>query len=101
MLGFLSPSGKFHECNYYGHLDLANTLLQTHYHSTRNDEVETLCDLGWVVIQSTFIGFAGNRHRTYTLAQEQWFDEHYNKLSTDQKRVYDDTRELSDLLKCV
>lgn len=99
MLGFLSPDGEFYQCKYYGHLDLANEILQKRYKTFRHNEVETLCDLGWAIIQDGFVGFVGWHNQTYTTQQDEWFVNHYNKMELAQKQAYDTTKEISDLLK--
>lgn len=99
MLGFLSPEAEFYPCKYYGHLDLAHTLLQTHYGVTQYNEVEKLCDSGWCIIQDGFVGFTGWHNETYTTQQEDWFAEHYDELGLAQQIAYKTTKELSDLIK--
>lgn len=99
MLGFLSPDGKLFPCEYYGHLDLAGEILRTHYGVNQYNEVERLCDLGWCIIQDTFVGFAGWHNETYTKQQDDWFDQQYKELKPMQQKSYNLTKELSDMIK--
>lgn len=59
MLGFISPDGKFYECGFYEHISLADRLLEEVYKQQSNNPVDKLCKCGWVIIQSSFVGFAG------------------------------------------
>lgn len=99
MLGFLSPEGKFYPCEYYGHLDLAGKLHKSHYGISKYNAVESLCDLGWCIIQDGFVGFTGWHNQTYSNQQDEWFLKHYAEMGIAQKKSYDTTKELSDLLK--
>lgn len=87
MLGFLSPSGVFHECDYHGHMPLADRLLEQMYHVKSNNPVDKLCRFGWVVIQSSFVGFAGDdAYNSPELTKEQilWLEERKNKMTVTQ-----------------
>lgn len=101
MLGFLSPFGKFFECEYFKHLSLADTLLKDVYKEESNNPVDKLCKYGWVVIQSSFIGFAGDdAYRTPQLTREQktWLNNHKDMLSYDQKIGLKLCIEINDML---
>lgn len=92
MLGFLSPSGIFYECKYFGHLSLADTLLEEIYKEKSNNPVDRLCKHGWVVIQSSFIGFAGDdayHAQQLTIKQKEWLEKNENDMSYDQKIGYE------------
>lgn len=72
MLGFLSPFGIFFKCKYFEHLSLADTLLKDVYKKESNNSVDMLCKHNWVVIQSSFIGFAGDDvYYTLQLTRQQ------------------------------
>ena len=60
VLGFISPGGEFYECDRYNHMNTANRILGNEYGIECNTPVDTLSSLGWVVIQSGFVGFVGN-----------------------------------------
>lgn len=101
MLGFLSPFGKFFKCEYFGHLSLADTLLKDVYKKESNNPVDTLCKYGWVIIQSSFVGFAGDdAYHTPQLTREQreWLIDHKNILSHDQNIGLDLCIEINDML---
>ena len=88
MLGFLSPFGKFFKCEYFEYLSLADILLKDIYKEESNNSVDKLCKYGWVVIQSSFIGFAvddPNHTSQLTSEQIEWLIDHRNVLSYDQK----------------
>lgn len=87
MLGFVSPDGKFYECECFGHISLADKLLKEIYRQQSNNPVDKLCKLGWVVIQSSFVGFAGdNTYHTpqLTKEQKQWLKEKESIMSYEQ-----------------
>ena len=88
MLGFVSPEGKFYECGYFEHIKLADELLNKVYNQQSNNPVDKLCKNGWVIIQSSFIGFSGDdMYHTPQLTKEQkdWFEENSQKISYDQQ----------------
>ena len=87
MLGFISPDGKFYECGFYEHISLADRLLEEVYKQQSNNPVDKLCKCGWVIIQSSFVGFAGDdAYHTPQLTREQklWLEENESKMSQDQ-----------------
>ena len=88
MLGFLSPSGEFFQCEYRGHLTLADKLLMDFYDQESNNPVDKLCRCGWVIIQSSFIGFAGdNAYHIPQLTKEQksWLEESEDRMTHSQR----------------
>lgn len=88
MLGFLAPSGKFFECEYFSHINLATDLLEKVYKQQSNNPVDKLCKHGWIVIQSSFIGFSGdNFYHTPKLTKEQkeWLEDNKNDMSYNQQ----------------
>lgn len=58
MIGFVSPSGEFIECDYYDHIPTAHKLLKNIYKIESNNPVDKLCEFGWIVIQRQFVGFS-------------------------------------------
>lgn len=99
MLGFLSPTGEFHKCGYYEHIQVADKILQECYKTRSNLSVETLCDLGWVIIQNSVVGFVGKHNMAYTNEQERWIEGHITDFSVAQKQSYNITKQISDLMK--
>lgn len=88
MYGFVSPDGQFHECEYGGHIMLALELLKAFYGLSSNNPVDLLCSHGWIAVQASFVGFAGDdiRHSpSITAAQRQWIEENEGELSHDQR----------------
>ena len=88
MLGFISPDGKFYKCEYYAHMKLADELLEKIYKQQSNKPVDKLCKLGWVVLQSSFVGFAGDDGYytpQLTREQKQWLEENEQNMSYDQR----------------
>lgn len=101
ILGFLSPSGMFYECKYFEHLSLADMLLDELYKDQSNNPVDKLCKYGWVVIQSSFIGFAGDdAYHTPQLTREQrkWLEENKNDMSYDQRIGLELCTEINDMI---
>lgn len=101
MLGFLSPFGKFFKCGYFEHMSLADTLLKDVYKEESNNPVDKLCKHGWVAIQSSFIGFAGdNTYHTpqLTFEQKEWLKDHEDIFSYDQKIGLQMCIEINDML---
>lgn len=101
MLGFLSPFGKFFKCKYFEHLLLADTLLKDVYKKESNNPVDTLCKYGWVVIQSSFVGFAGDdAYHTPQLTREQreWLIDHKDILSYEQNIGLELCIEINDMI---
>lgn len=101
MLGFVSPEGKFYECGYFEHIKLADELLEKGYKQQSNNPVDNLCKHGWVVIQSSFIGFAGDdAYNTPQLTREQkeWLNENWQKMSYDQQIGLNLCLEINEML---
>ena len=101
MLGFLSPSGEFHECGQYWHIELADKLLQKHYGICQVNSVDNLCRLGWVAIQDSFVGFAGSaiQHEPQlTESQKTWLIENRKDMSIQQNKSIDLCLEVDDVL---
>lgn len=101
MLGFLSPEGKFYKCDFMEHLSLAEELLDKIYKQQSNNPVDKLCKCGWIVIQSSFIGFAGDdAYHTprVTKAQKQWLEDNKNNLSYDQNIGLELCLEINEML---
>lgn len=101
MLGFVSPEGKFYECGYSKHIKLADKLLNDVYKQQSNNPVDKLCKLGWVVLQSSFIGFAGDdAYSTPQLTKEQksWLEEHGEQMTFDQRTGLNLCLEINDML---
>lgn len=101
MLGFLSPFGKFFKCKYFEHLSLADALLKDVYKEESSNPVDVLCKHGWIVIQSSFIGFAGDdAYHTPQITREQkeWLVDHEDVLSCDQKIGLELCVEINDML---
>lgn len=101
MLGFLSPNGDFINCKEYSHISTAERILTEHlgYIGVTN-AVDTLCSLGWVVIQNTFVGFASFRTLhfcTLTEAQRDFIEQHWTELSTPQKQSYNILKTIVEL----
>ena len=50
LIGWLSPEGVFHECDYWNHIDLAYNLLNTLAIEPKNDNIpdEELIQRGWI-----------------------------------------------------
>lgn len=101
MLGFLSPEGKFYDCQYFAHISLADKLLGEVYKQQSSNSVDKLCRLGWVVVQSSFIGFASDvRYHTpqLTREQKQWLEENKDKMSYSQHIGLELCLELNEML---
>lgn len=101
MLGFISPDGKFYECEYYTHMKLADELLEKVYKQQSNKPVDKLCKFGWVVIQSSFIGFTGDdAYHTpqLTREQKQWLKENESNMSYDQRIGLELCLEINEML---
>ena len=101
MLGFVSPEGEFYECNFFEHIKLADELLEKVYKQQSNNPVDNLCKRGWIVIQSSFIGFAGDdAYNTPQLTKEQkrWLEENAQEMSYDQRIGLNLCLEINDML---
>ena len=101
MLGFVSPEGKFYECGYFEHIKLADKLLENIYKYQSNNPVDQLCKFGWVIIQSSFIGFAGDdAYHTPQLTKEEksWLEEHEEQMTYDQRIGLNLCLEINDML---
>lgn len=90
MLGFLSPEAEFYECRFFEHISLADRILKEKYNIEDNLSVEELCSRGWIVIQSSFVGFTGTNIKkttviTFSPKQEKWLYDHYDDFTYDQK----------------
>ena len=88
MLGFLSPTGELTECLPHGHMELADSILEHLYNSTSNTPVDTLCKLGWVVVQARFVGFAGDdisNSPELTGAQKEWLEINRDNMNGEQR----------------
>lgn len=105
LLGFVSPNGKFFECDYYGHLSLADKLLEDVYRQKSNVPVDMLCKFGWVVVQGSFIGFTINfsnynfHTQQLTAEQRQWLELNKDKMSREQLTSLQICLEIDDLNK--
>lgn len=102
MLGFLSPDAKLYTCEFYEHMKLADKLLEEVYKESSNTPTEKLCKHGWVVIQSGFVGFAGDDlyiTPKLTYEQRQWLEEHREEFSYNQTFGLNLCLEYDDLLK--
>ncbi len=101
MLGFLSPEGEFYECGYFEHMKLAEKLLREKYNCSSNRPVDKLCRFGWVVLQSSFIGFSGDdAYGTpeFKGRQKTWLEDHRKQMAYDQLIGLDLCLEINDLL---
>lgn len=88
MLGFLSPDGKYYECNYGDHIKLATRILETFYHIESATPVDKLCSMGWISIQEDFIGFVSNDVElipSVSYQQKSWFAENKSKMTNRQQ----------------
>lgn len=101
MLGFLSTEGKFHECINGWHIVTADNILKGTYNISCNNTVDTLCKLGWVAIQSGFIGFTGDdimMSPELTNSQKDWLESHRDKFNLYQTEALDRCLEADKLI---
>lgn len=103
ILGFLSPEGKFHKCEYFYHHALADELLWDLYREKSNIPEGRLCEHGWVIIQSSFIGFTNSRHMivrpTLTKEQREWLENNTHRLHYEQRSALEDFFEIENMYK--
>lgn len=88
IMGFLSPTGEYFECDRYGHIPLADELLKEMFNKKSiSSPVESLCKHGFVVIQDYFVGFQSNDiFDTPKLTYEQldWLRKHSGEFTHSQ-----------------
>ena len=88
ILGFVSPTGEYFECNRYGHIPLADKLLKEMFNEKSiSSPVEELCKHGFVVIQDYFVGFQSNDifdAPKLTYEQLDWLRKHSGEFTHSQ-----------------
>jgi hypothetical protein len=85
----------------YGHITLADNILKEQYGIECNLSVEKLCSLGWIAIQSGFIGYTGAQviNLIFTKEQEEFLLNKYDEFSYGQQVSLKTTLEISNMLK--
>lgn len=87
LCGWLSPEGKFHECNYWGHIDLAYDLCEQLGFSSENLPDEALADHGWIkCFYSVFdykVQLYSNEEGLITEAQKSFLRHNYEEFPED------------------
>ncbi len=99
MNGYLDTTGKLHECEHYGHLDLAWELVDAMKHPvrTRLDAERYLQELGWLVVRDHdiygLIGYIkedGKEERWHlTDEQKKWLNNVYGAVNNDCRAAID------------
>lgn len=99
LLGFVDPDGNFYQCKKYGHEGLADTLLEKFYGIKSNLSIESLCEYGWMVIQSQYVGFILNKSMklSFTKKQEQFLVNNFNVFTYGQIKGIELAYELSNM----
>lgn len=99
--GFLSPDGILYECGLWLHEYKADTILKDKYDRVSNNSVDLLCKLGWVVIQSGFVGFSGDSimmSPELTERQKTWLYDNKDKFNKYQLDALERCFEVDELL---
>lgn len=91
MLGLLSPEGRFFECKYGKHMELADKILNEKYGEESYLPVEALCIKGWISIQESFLGFVMDRMFCIpnpTKEQLEWLYNNEKNMNLEQFETY-------------
>lgn len=88
MIGFLAPSGIFYECREHEYALLAEEMLKLEYHKKSEYPVRILCELNWVLIEKSYVGFSdGDKYEWPRLTQEQkrWLIDNRENMTAEQQ----------------
>lgn len=105
--GFLAPSGEFHECDTYGHCQLAKQIIKS-LNMYSDDAVRTMCHenvllkLGWICVRARDIyksTFDDSKNYLYiSNEQQKWLEDNYQDLTKYQNSdVYEIVKDFGDI----
>ena len=78
--GWLSPGGELIECGYWGHIDRAYEILETHYelkHFYNNTPDEDLIQRGWIKLYKSMFS-----------PEQQIYYNYYRPIATQDQKVF-------------